>query len=168
MAVINTSPIEAYYSLRDWVYAGYSSKSFGCVLTSLAYIALLLWFTHVDIIHQWANNIQVNGVQASQLLVLKHASFLTLITNWGLLLMLYLDLTISKRVNSPQVITLLNIFGFLAILCSFGCAAGHAVGAEAASKLGLFINPEFSQVSLLAFAAILCYLKYISIKPQEQ
>lgn len=159
---------EAYYSLRDRVYAACSSKSLGCALISLAYIALLLWFTHVDIIHQWANGIQAGGVQASQLLVLKHASFLTLITNWGLLLMLYIDLIIAKRIDNPKALTLLNLFGFLAILCSFGCAAGHAVGVEAASKLGLFINPEFSKVSLLAFAAILCYLKYISIKPQEQ
>lgn len=168
MAVINISPTEVYYSLRDWIYAGCSSKSFGCALISLAYIALLLWFTHVDIIHQWANNDQIDSAEASNLLILKHASFLTLITNWGLLFMLYLDLTIAKRIDNPKAMTLLNFFGFLAILCSFGCAAGYAVGAEAASKLGLFINPEFSQVSLLAFASILCYLKYISIKPQEQ
>lgn len=165
---MDISLTEAYYSLRDWVYAGCSSKSFGCALISLGYIALLLWFTHVDIIHQWANISHVDSAQASDLLVLKHANFLTLITNWGLLLMLYLDLTITKRIDNPKVITLLNIFGFLTILCSFGCAAGRAVEAEAASKLGLFINPEFSQVSLLAFAAILCYLKYISIKPQEK
>ena len=81
MPAINISLTEAYYSLRDRVYAGCSSKSFGCALISLAYIALLLWFTHVDIIHQWANNIQVDGVRASKLLVLKHASFLILITN---------------------------------------------------------------------------------------
>lgn len=164
----NISPIGAYYSIRNWIYASDSSKSFGCGLVSFAYIALLFWFTHVYIIHKWATISDVDSDKVSSLLVLKRSSFLTLITNWGLLLMLFLDLMIAKRMEHPKVLSLLNIFGFLAILCTFGCAAGQAVDIESASKLGLFTSPKFSQVSLLAFAAILCYLKYVSIKPIER
>ena len=172
---------KVFFSFREWLLGHTSLKKFGCILKSIGYIALLLWFTHIDLIHLVATKylsptetIETIGkatisccVFIKQELIKCHARFLMLLTNWGMLLLLFLDLCITHRIEKPKVITSINILGVLAVIIAFGFSAGCIVDESTRNDLGVFGQPMVSIVALICFALILCYLKYISIKPKN-
>lgn len=155
-------------SFKDWAYGSYNSEAVKCLLVGGAYIIFLIWFTHVDIIHNWLTASDEDNVSLADAFISKHARFLTMFTNWGLLFMLYLDLLIAHRTNHNKAVIALSVFGVLALMFSFGCAAGDVLDDAATKALGVFNNPTLSMLSLLIFCIILCYLKYIALKPQEE
>ena len=153
------------YSLAHWIYSLTFQRNCGCVLICVGYIALLMWFAHLETIYVMMSD-SFDKTNTHPLIV-QHARFLTFLTNWGLLLLLFIDLYLAGKIDNPKVVTAINVFGVLAIIITFGCAAGCVLDAETVKTLGVFANAQISMISLSFFALILCYLKYLSIKPQK-
>lgn len=153
------------YTFRNWLYN--NSKKWATFLMSFSYISLLLWFAHLGLIHGLTTKALSVTSETPHPFIAYHACFLMLLTNWSMLLMLFLDLLMTKRIDNPIAITLINIIGVFAIIVAFGCAAGCVVDDGTIQKLGIFANPLFTVIALLCFAFTLCILKYISIKPKN-
>lgn len=152
------------YLFREWLYSQLLLKRFSAFIVSIVYIILLMWFTHVDVIIDCFINNVVEFSAIIQKIVVKQAHFVSFITNWGILLMLFLDLFFTNRCK--EAVTLINIIGILAIILIFWCAVGckpdtenikETLGALAFSKGCIFSLGMFILTSLC--------LKYIALKP---
>lgn len=161
-------PAKATFAFGHWAYGSDKSEAFKIFLISITYVSFLMWFTHVDIIHNWVSEGLKENQTIIDCLIEKHARFLTLFTNWGLLFMLYLDLWIANKTNHNKASVALNIFGVLAVLLAYGFAAGVVIDKDAAKILGVLSNPNLSICALVVFIAILCYLKFISLKSEDK
>lgn len=151
------------YSIRDMAQASPTLRQIECALFSFSYIVLLLLFAHIDIFIDIVNSKTTPDIQ--QLFVIKHSNFVSFLANWGILLMLYLDLFIGDRLHITKAVNTLNIFGVLAIICIFWLSAGSNLDVEIAKSIGAVGQPECLAIAFMAFVMILYYLKYISLKP---
>lgn len=170
------SIIAPYYRLRDMFYNLPNQKKLGCFIISICYVAIMLWFAHIALIHDITLN-QEENKRHIEFLLEHHGHFLMLVTNLGMLLLLFFDLLFTNRLYQPKTITFLNIIAVLAIITAYGCAAGHAVNNFAGdnneiklilNRLGIFDLPNIAIISLIIFAIVLCYLKYVALKPDEE
>ena len=146
-----------YYSFLDRIYSISSAKPFLCGFLSVVYIGLLLWFTHFDLVCQLLSD--DSNVCFTQLLVNKHSFFLTCITNWGLLLMLVIDILISANKSfTLKLATVVNILGSISVIFAFGCALGYK-----SKQYEEICTPPVCVAFLIAFCMILLYLKYTAL-----
>lgn len=110
-------------SVTDAFYAKPDMRAIGWGLIGLVYIGFLMIFTHIDLIIALINNTDDSFFD---LVVRKHANFVSLLTNIGLLLFLVIDIMIAcdKRVSMATA-TIVNMVGVLAavavMLFSVGC-----------------------------------------------
>lgn len=151
------------YSIRDWVQASPKAKLMECAIFSMSYIILLLLFAHIDMFIDIANSKNTPDIQ--QLFIIKHSNFVSFLANWGILLMLYLDLFIGDKLHLTMAVNTLNIFGVLAIICIFWLSAGCNLDVEIAKSIGAVGQPDCLVIAFMTFVMILYYLKYISLKP---
>lgn len=169
MAVLDTYITAPYKSLKnslkDWIYDGDLLQQMLTSIISVVYVALLLWFAHIDLVIDCVNERVTDLSLFANKLVSKHGHFLSLLTNLGLLFILFIDLIIAGRYKSAITLTIVNIIGVASIICIFWFSSGFAVGADAAAKIGAFSLPFWCMYSLAFFTLALLYLKYTSIKP---
>lgn len=155
------------YSFRDWLYEARSAKIIESASVSMAYIALLLWFTHIDITYALMdNNVDLSLQDA---FIHKHAHFLSLLANWGLVFMLYFDLAIANNVYSMKAATILNLISVSAIIFAFWFSSGCILKPEhqiIADKFGMVAQPMCATIAFAVFVISLCYLKFLTLKPQ--
>lgn len=161
-------PAKAVFAFRNWAYGSNHSENFKFFWVSIAYVSFLMWFTHVDVIHHWLSEGFDKDHPLINCLISKHANFLAVFTNWGLLFMLYLDLLIAHKANHSKATVALNIFGVLAVLLAYEFAAGFIVDEKTAKTLGLLSYPILSICAILFFISILCYLKFVSLKSENK
>lgn len=161
----NLSPTAAYYSVRNWIYSISSSKCFWAGITSLIYIFLLIWFAHIDVIIDCYKNNIIEISDITDKVVYKHAHLLSLLTNLGLLSMLFIDLLMANKYEGAISLTLLNLVGVFSMVCVFW----YAVGCEpnVVNSIGGLGSTTGSLCALAVFVFTLLCLKYIAIKPTE-
>lgn len=169
------SILAPYYKLRDKFYNLPNQKNLGCFLISICYVAIMLWFAHIALIHDITIS-QEENKRKIEFLLEHHGHFLMLLTNLGMLLLLFLDLLFTNKLYQAKTLTFINIFAVLAIIFAYGSAAGHAVSNFAGdnneikqilNRIGIFDLPNITIISLIIFAMVLCYLKYVALKPEE-
>lgn len=146
----------SYYTCLDKAYSAYNTKILLCWILAIVYIGLLLWFTHFDVLLQLLSNPDSCFLQ---LLINKHSFFLTCITNWGLLLMLVIDILLSANKNfTLKIATIVNILGSISIVFAFGCALGYK-----SKQYEVICTPTNCTYCLIFFCLILLYLKYTAL-----
>lgn len=99
-------------------------RGIGWLVIGIIYIAFLMIFTHIDLIISTINNEQ--NEPFINLAMKKHANLVSLVTNIGLLMFLFIDLAIAYNKRIPSITaTILNIIGILAcvglLMFSLGC-----------------------------------------------
>lgn len=89
-------------------------RNIGWYLIAIFYISSLLLFTHVDLV---ISTINVENADFKNLLFTKHAHFVSLATNIGLLLFLVIDImiTIGKHLSLFYA-TLINLIGVISCI----------------------------------------------------
>lgn len=117
------------YLCKEWhigierFYSSIVLRSIICYLLSILYIGFLLLFTHVDLIISVIND--DTNTDIGQLLLKKHAHFVSLVTNIGLLLFLVIDIIVAlKKCLFIGMATLINLIGVLACVIATMCAMG--------------------------------------------
>ena len=171
MADINTHLIERYYKFRDIAYSISTSKYVWALIASAVYIFLLVWFAHIDVLLDCYKNGTSTMPDISSKIVCKHAHILSLITNLGLLSMLFIDLLMANKYEGIIAITLLNLVGVFAMIGVFWCSVGsnpdvpHSQTVDTIGGLG---SQNGSITFLIIFILTLLCLKFISIKPCDK
>lgn len=155
-----------FYEFRDKVYSINAPKYIGAFIASVVYISLLIWFAHVDVILDCYNNEISAMSDISSKIACKHAHILSLITNFGLLSMLFIDLLMANRYNGIFTITLLNLFGVFAMIGVFWCSVGCDPQIE--NTIGGLGSENGCIISLTIFIITLLCLKFIAIKPCDK
>lgn len=166
MAGINTYFIEKYYKLRDMAYSISTSKYVWALIASVIYIFLLIWFAHIDVVLDcYTNGIsEMPGISSK--IVCKHAHILSLITNFGLLSMLFIDLLMANKYEGIITITLLNLVGVSAMIGAFWCSVG--CNPQIVNTIGGLGSQNGCITSLIIFIITLLCLKFIAIKPSDK
>lgn len=162
---INTF-LDKYYKCINTAYSISASKYIWALTASAIYIFLLVWFAHVDVVLDcYKNNI---GTMSDIFLRIahKHAHILSLITNLGLLSMLFIDLLMANKYDGIIVITLLNLFGVFAMIGIFWCSVGCE--SNIVDTIGGLGSDNGCIISLIVFIIILLCLKFISLKPCDK
>lgn len=150
----------------DKAYSTNMTKYFWAVIASAIYILLLVWFAHVDVVFDCCRNdiVTISGISSQ--VVCKHAHMLSLLTNFGLLAMLFIDLLMANKYEGVICITLLNLVGVSAMIGVFWCSVGYAP--NAANTIGGLGSHDGCIASLIVFIITLLCLKYIAIKPSDK
>lgn len=142
--------------------ACYSSPFFreiGWFALAALYIFLLLLFTHADLIIDFINS---SDSDIWNMLMVKHANFVSLATNIGLLIFIMIDLMIAYGNRLPLgVATLINLIGIFSCVMVTMCAMG-CVNAEL-KRYGALVWKEGVGICLLIFVACLVVLKMKSL-----
>lgn len=150
--------IKAFYDIRDKLYGSRWTKIFSWGLISVLYVGLLLWFANYDI---FASQIADDGNDLVHLFVTKHANFLMLVTNLGLLLILFLDICLSKSNEFPlKVAVAMNLIGVMSCITSFHCALGYVK--PCMHQVGFTGSLNGCICSYVIFCVVLLYLKFNS------
>lgn len=168
LANMYTYFIKGYYKLIDYAYSINAPKYIGALIASVVYIFLLIWFAHVDVVLDCCYNNNELSIMSdiSSKIVYKHAHILSLITNFGLLSMLFIDLLMANRYNGIFTITLLNLFGVFAMIGVFWCSVGCDPQIE--NTIGGLGSENGCIISLTIFIITLLCLKFITIKPCDK
>lgn len=153
-----------YYTLRDKFFStsfGYGD-CFKYYLISIAYVAALLWFTHFDlIIDKTSEHDTSSDFCLISAIMIKHKSFITFITNVGLLFLLLFDvLMASKNKVSIGIATVVNVLAMGSVIIMFGFASNpfnYALGSPVV----------WFYVAFLIFILSMVYLKYTSLYNTE-
>ena len=165
---------KAFYNLQDWWYRRSFIRNGAYLFGFILYIALLLLFANLEYFHAALTD-QIPADQTTTIaeadtthpFIKLHARFLMMVSNWGLLFFLFIDLFIANRIQNARTITAMNILGVIAIMVAYGCAAGCIVTPSIREELGLFASPIATIIASIFLAIVLCFLKYESIKPTK-
>lgn len=155
-----------FYEFRDKVYSINVLKYIWALIASIVYISLLIWFAHVDVVLDCYNNEISAMSDISSKIACKHAHILSMLTNCGLLLMLFIDLLMANKYKGIITITLLNLFGVFAMICVFWFSVGCNPQIE--NTIGGLGSENGCIISLTIFIIILLCLKFIAIKPCDK
>ncbi len=154
------------YTLMNKVYSIDKSKYIWAFIASVIYVVLLIWFAHVDVFLDCYNDKIDTIDRIIPQIAYKHAHILSLLTNWGLLSLLFIDLLMANRYGGIICITLLNLFGVFAMICIFWFAVGCNPNIE--NTIGGLGDCNYCIKSLIVFIIILLCLKFIALKPDDK
>ena len=158
---------KGWFSFRDWSYGTHLLKEVGAVIASIGYMLLVIAFIHLDVISTCIHDKIVDFSLITNEIVCKHSQILSLLANWGILLLLCVDIIIAHKNNSRQGCTLLTIIiGGSASLVIYWCAIGCTE--ETISTEGCLAYPKGCLIALIVFILASQILKYITIKPQDK
>lgn len=147
-----------FYDVRDIIYRSNHTSNIAWGIMSVLYVGLLLWFANYDIL---ASHIANNSNSLVDLFINKHANFLMFITNLGLLLMLFIDICISKSNEFPLKMAIaMNLIGVLTCATSFNYALGHV--RPCMQQVGFTDSINGCICSYIIFCIVLLYLKFNS------
>ena len=124
LSYIGSELAAAWRYVTDAFYAIPDIRGIGWFLIASVYICFLMIFTHADLIISLINNTSEESFFS--FVLKKHANFVSLLTNVGLLLFLVIDIMIAcdKRISMAAA-TIINIVGVLAAIAlmmfSLGC-----------------------------------------------
>lgn len=143
-------------------------------MLSIVYVFLLVCFAHIDVVfYCFENDVDTMSDIISRI-VFKHAHKLSLITNLGLLSMLFIDLLVANKCDGMIVVTLLNLLGVFAMIGIFWCSVGcdscicNTTGSPNIDKIGGLGSPNGSIMFLIVFIITLLCLKFIALKPCDK
>lgn len=162
----NLSLVKTCYAFRDWMYSICLSKCFWAGISSIIYIFLLVWFAHIDVIIEcYKTGIgDIDGI--ANKVVSKHAHLLSLLTNLGLLSMLFIDLLMANKYDGAITLTLLNLVGVFAMIGIFWGAVGVGCEPIVTNSIGGLCSSASCLCALAVFILTLLCLKFIAIKPE--
>lgn len=143
-----------------------TSKYVWALIASAVYIFLLIWFAHIDVVLDCYKNDISEMPDISSKIVCKHAHILSLLTNFGLLSMLFIDLLMANKYEGIITITLLNLVGVSAMIGVFWCSVGY--DPKIANTIGGLGSQNGSITSLIIFIITLLCLKFIALKPCDK
>lgn len=152
-----------FYEFRDKVYSINVLKYIWALIASIVYISLLIWFAHVDVVLDCYNNEISAMSDISSKIACKHAHILSMLTNCGLLSMLFIDLLMANKYKGIITITLLNLVGVFAMIGIFWCSVGCDSLKE--NTIGGLGSQNGSITFFIIFIITLLCLKFIAIKP---
>lgn len=135
-------------------------------IASAVYTCLLIWFAHTNVVLDCYTNGISTVPDISSRIVCKHAHILSLLTNFGLLSMLFIDLLMANKYDGIITITLLNLVGISAMIGTFWCSVGCNPLIE--NTIGGLGCPNGSIASLIVFIITLLWLKFIALKPCDR
>lgn len=118
IASIGSAIATVWRFITDAFFAIPNFRWIGWIAIAAVYIGFLMIFTHVDLIIATINNSPNEGFFA--LAVKKHANFVSLLTNIGLLLFLVIDIIIAcdRRVSmtAATIVNLIGVFAAIALM----------------------------------------------------
>lgn len=149
--------MDGFYSIPEL-------RDVGWCMLALIYVGFLLLFTHVDLVINTIND--QDKQHFADMLIQKHAHFVSLAVNIGLLLFIVVDTMISVgRKSSMLMVTLFNLVGVLSCVVLMMCALGH-VNPEM-RNIGAIESDSTAWFCMVIFCVTLVVLKKNSLSLSE-
>lgn len=139
----------------------FTHPEYGWVAVAIAYMAILLLFTHIDLVDSHLRAESQRGLLGSA--ICKHSGYLTFIINMGLMFFLFIDIRLAhdRHISkfSTVIIVMLSLFFCGSAMCFSLGFINSNMGKYAVMYCGLG-----ALFSWCYFFCILVFLKHLALK----